>query len=326
MRQILIVKGGDNPVNKGMTDNKVANLDKLAVGAISFMEFGSDTALVNSQPTKNFAIALGRKNGQHPFIISEVDVNTLTVTKALPYAGKKFKVVITVPTTVVDNEYTLLFYKKGVVPHERNSWTVSFVAKTTTAATEAAVLKAVIDSKISDKFNFTTSINGAEVTVEAANGEDWEVKVTDSMPASAIAVTHAEKAIGDKAFVQDLASRCAYGKGFADTYRNGDSTIPGYPEDVEDFVLNVSGANRNGTDATNGKYSTTGYAIYTLRFQVGRDASKQRDERVWQEVYIACPIGNNENTNIDKILPEGDYLSTRFDAVNDAISDAINSL
>ena len=88
----------------------------------------------------------------------------------------------------------------------------------------------------------------------------------------------------------------------------------GTPEDVEDFTLNDSGENRNGKDTTNGKYSTSGYAIYTLRFKVGREASKTRDERVWQNVYIAIPVdGNstyNQITNIDKIIPTGNFMNT----------------
>lgn len=31
------------------------------------------------------------------------------------------------------------------------------------------------------------------------------------------------------------------------------------------------------------------YNLVHLRFAVGRDSAKQRDERVWQEVYIAVP-------------------------------------
>ena len=320
MRQLLIVKSPTSfntpatPIDNGLASHGVNDLSGLKVGAISFFELGNSVSVHESAPTKNFAIALGRKNNQHPFIIPEVDINTLHVTKALPYKGHQFSVVFTMPTTIVGKEYTLRFYKKGVVPHERNSWTVSIVASTTTAATEATAFKKAMDSKISDKFNLTTSVSTAQITITGNNFEDWEVKAVDSLSSTNLVITNAEKNIGDKAFVTDLASRCAYGKGFADTYRSGDSTIPGYPEDVEDFTLNDSGENRNGTDATNGKYSTSGYAIYTLRFKVGREASKTRDERVWQNVYIAIPVdGNstyNQITNIDKIIPTGNFMNT----------------
>lgn len=294
MRQLLIVKeqGANSILNYGLTDNKVNDLSGLKDGAISFFELGSDTALTTAGPTKNFAIALGRPNGQRPFIIPEVDVDTLSIIKAFPYKGKTFSVVFTLGTTVAGNEYTLRFFKKGVVPHERNSWTVSVVASTNNASySESAAFKTAIDAKVNDKFPFTTTRSNGQLTITCNNvGEDWEVVAVDSLSGTSLTITHAEKPIGDKKHIQELASFCAAGKGFYHTAAEGREFIPGYPEEVADYELNDSGANRNGTDTTNGKYSTAGYAIYTLRFKVGRDASKTRDERVWQNVYIAVPV------------------------------------
>lgn len=307
MRQLLIVKeqGADNSIlNYGLTDANVNDLSGLADGAISFFELGSDTALTSSAPTKNFAIALGRPNGQHPFIIPEVDVDTLSVVKALPFKGATFSVVFTVPTTTPGDEYTLRFFKKGVVPHERNSWTVGVVASTNNASyQEAAAFKTAMDNKVNDKFPFTTTRSNGQLTITCDNiGEDWEVVGVDGLSGTSLTIVHAEKPIGDKADIQRLASFCAAGKGFYHTAAEGREFIPGYPEPVVDYTLNDSGANRNGTDTTNGKYSTTGYAVYTLRFKVGRDASKTRDERVWQNVYIAVPV--TKISAIDNILTD----------------------
>ena len=306
MRQLLIVKeqGANSILNYGLTNNKVTDLSGLKDGAITFFELGSDTALTNSAPTKNFAIALGRPNGQRPFIIPEIDVDTLSIVKALPFKGANFSVVFTLGTTVAGEEYTLRFFKKGVVPHERNSWTVSVVASGTNADySEAAALKTAIDSKVNDKFPFTTTRSNGQLTITCNNvGEDWEVVATDSLSGTSLTITHAEKPIGDKADIQHLASFCAAGKGFYHTAAEGREFIPGYPEEVADYELNDSGANRNGTDTNNGKYSTTGYAVYTLRFKVGRDASKTRDERVWQNVYIAVPV--TKIAAIDSILTD----------------------
>ena len=306
MRQLLIVKeqGANSILNYGLTSNKVTDLSGLKDGAISFFELGSDTALTSAGPTKNFAIALGRPNGQRPFIIPEVDVDTLSIVKALPFKGASFSVVFTVGTTVPGEEYTLRFFKKGVVPHERNSWTISVVASGANADySEAAAFKAAMDAKVNDKFPFTTTRSNGQLTITCNNiGEDWEVVATDSLVGTSLTTTHAEKPIGDKADIQHLASFCAAGKGFYHTAAEGREFIPGYPEDVVDYELNDSGANRNGTDTTNGKYSTAGYAVYTLRFKVGRDASKTRDERVWQNVYIAVPV--TKISAIDAILTD----------------------
>lgn len=328
MRQLLIVNSGKK-LNAG-TDVTPYDLSGLDAGSLTLFELGAGAvlcdrdaspAIVAAMPTKNFAIALGRKNNQRAFIIPEVDINTLSVVKAKPIMGNQFSVVFTMPTTVVGKEYTLRFFKKGVVPHERNSWTVTIVAGTTTAATEATAFKAAMDAKVSDKFQFTTSLSTAQVTITGVNFEDWEVKAVDSLAGTSLTVTHAKKPIGDKAYILDLASQCAAGKGFEHTAPEGREFIPGYPEDVEDLTLNASGENVNGVDTTDGKWSTAGYVIYTLRFKVGRDAAKTRDERVWQYVYIAVPLDNNASkyqvTDLDKILPEGDFSANFAKSIAD---------
>ena len=329
MRQLLIVKspaafGNASPIDNGLTTHNVKDLSGLKSGAISFFELGADASKYNSMPTKNFAIALGRPNGQRAMVIPEVDVKTLHVTKALPYAGKAFSVVFTLGTTTAGEEYTLRFFKKGVVPHERNSWTVSVVAKTNNSSyQESAALETAIKAKVNSKFDFSVSRSNGQLTITCNNvGEDWEVVAADGLVGTSLTITHGEKAIGDKKFVQELASFCAAGKGFYHTAGEGREFIPGYPEEVEEFTLNTSGANRNGSNTNNGKYSTSGYAIYTLRFKVGRDASKTRDERVWQNVYIAVPIDGNGSysqiTDLDKIIPEGDFADNLVKSIADS--------
>lgn len=329
MRQLLIVKspaafGNVSPIDNGLTSHSVKDLSGLKSGAISFFELGADASKYNSMPTKNFAIALGRPNGQHAMVIPEVDVKTLHVTKALPYAGASFSATFTMSTTVVGEEYTLRFFKKGVVPHERNSWTVSIVAKTNNGSSQEVIaLTNAINAKTNPKFNISATYENSTITITCgAVGEDWEVVAADGLAGIGIDITNAEKPIGDKAHIQQLASFCAAGKGFYHTAGEGREFIPGYPEEVEEFTLNASGANRNGSDTNNGKYSTSGYAIYTLRFKVGRDASKTRDERVWQNVYIAVPIDGNGSysqiTDLDKIIPEGDFADNLVKSIADS--------
>lgn len=299
MKQLLIVKSG-KALNAGLTSGDVTDLSGLEQGAITFFELGGSTAL-SAKPTKNFAIALGCGSNSTTFVIPEVDIKTLNVTKTVPVLGKAFKRTFTVPTTVAGTEYTLLFAKKGVVFNERSNWHVSAVATDTTAAKVATALKTAIEANLGDKF--TVTVASAKVTITAKTiGEGWELKLVDGLAGVAFSTTSgdnvdAEPTVGDKAYVQDLASRCAAGKGFTDTYADGDSIYPGYPEAVEDLVVNASGT---------GGASTAGYVVYTLRFNVGRDASKTRDERVSQLVHIAAPIAIA--SSIDAIIPEGNFL------------------
>lgn len=276
MRQLLIVNSAKALGAGGATPN---DLSKLEEGALLIHELGATTALTEA-PTKNFAIALGRPNGQMPFLIPEVDVATLNVTKATPTTGVNHKVQFTMPTPVVGKEYTLRFYRRGTVPHERNSWTVSITAKTTTAATEAKAFADMVNAKVSDKFRFNATVSTATVTITADDYQGWSVVAVDGLAGVTLSITEAVKPTGDKAYIQNLASFCAAGKGFTDTLANGHTTIPGYPETVENKT----------------------YYVYTLRFKVGRDASKTRDERVWQNVYVAVPTTSTIVTTLDKIF------------------------
>lgn len=263
MRQLLIAKSIKAAGTSIDTSGYVPANGELAVYSLSSYE------TITSVLTENFAIALGRPNDQMPFTISEVDLKSLSVNVAKPSSGTHFKVTFTMPTPVIGKEYTLRFFKKGVVPHERNSWTVTIVAKSTTANQEAARFADLINKMQSDKFRFTATVSGSTLTITADDYQMWEVKTADELSTLNLVentnIIYAIKPIGDKDYVQDLASKCAAGKGFTDTYAIGPSTIPGYPETIEDGS----------------------YTIYTLRFKVGRDSAKTRDERIWQIVHIA---------------------------------------
>lgn len=273
MRQLLIVNSAAT-VPTGTID-----LSKLTAGQLGTFEFGTNTYAA-SLPTKNFGIALGRGNNSPAFVIPEVDVDTLTVQMANPTAangfdpaGAVFQAQVTVPTTVeVGRNYTVVLVKKGIQFNERSNYTVTtFVTKSTTTAAEIATdlanqLQAMADA---GTLNIEASASGAVITVKGLiKGEQFALKGGDAlMGCESGTVTEAQSVIFDKAYIQDLASRCAAGKGFEYRYKEGEYIYPGDPEAVED----------------------TTYALITLRFAVGRAASKQRDERVWQVVYIAVP-------------------------------------
>lgn len=301
MNQLLIVNS--TKALNAKTDNAGANvtpfdLSNLAAGAVSFYELDASSVLATA-PKKNFAIALGRGANKPAFVIPEVDVETLEIVKALPKAGTKFSATFTFPTPVVGKEYTVIMVKKGVVPNERNLFTTSIVAGTTTAATEGGKLVNAINAKANDIFNVTASISTAAVTIAANDNTDWEIKFADSLyGTSTSSLTHFTPTIGDKAYIQALAQKCAAGKGFNLLDQASKDIYPGYPEAIEDLVPNTSGT---------GGASTAGYAVYSLHFATGRKSGKQVDERVWQYVYIAVPITNSSAATFDTILPAGNF-------------------
>ena len=308
MNQLLIVNSAKALTAKADSNGSYAtpyDLSNLAEGAITFFELGASSVL-SAAATKNFAIALGRGANKPALVIPEVDIDTLEIVKALPTAGTTFSVSFTMPTTVVGKEYTVLLIKKGTVPHERNLFTVSIVAGSTTASTEATAMRSAVNNKANELFNVTASGSSTTVTITANDDADYEVKFADELTGtSTSSLTHGKPAIGDKKYIEKLARKCAGNKGF--TLLDSESAIlyPGYPEAVEDLVPNTSGSDG---------VSTAGYAIYNLHFATGRKSGKQVDERVWQYVYIAVPITNSSYSTIDSILPEGKFSANAMDA------------
>lgn len=306
MKQLLIVNSNKAlNATASSTISTPYDFSALAEGAIAFFELGG-TTLLSGPATKNFGIALGKGANKPALVIPEVDIDTLEIVQTLPYKGATFTASFTMPTTVVGKTYTIVMVKKGVVPNERNMFSVSIVAGTTTAATEAGKMRDAIDAKTGEMFPFVASGSSSTVTITCQNpGEDWEIKFADDLyGTSTSSLTHGKKAIGDKDYIVDLAQRCAADKGFVYLDQASKDIYPGYPEKVEEVgTMNTSGS---------GDSSTVGYKIFNLHFATGRKAGKQTDERVWQYVHIAIPLTKADGStaaaalsSLNAILPAG---------------------
>lgn len=275
MKQLIIGKS-----KAYSTVNTLNDATALADGVIGIYSLADNTVIKTAKAATNFLIALGRE-GKAPVIFPEVDVKTLSVVKSTYSAATTFKGTITVPTPVIGKEYTIIVVKKGVVFHERNTWTVTTVAKDTTAANVAEELIKQINAS-SETSGVKATKSGGAITITAVKaGTDYELKGADELTGvSVTAGTVGTPAILDKSFVQDLASRCAAGKGFNYLAEDGSELYPGYPEVVED----------------------TQYVMYTLRFAVPRVAAKTRDEVASQVVYIVLPSAAGAVTTLDTVL------------------------
>lgn len=292
MKQLLIVSSTATiPAAKGQVD-----LSKLKKGDIAIFNPETNKYLGNIG-FDNFAIALGRGGNSPAFVIPEVDISTLSLTFAdgsqsasgnltgkdghtydgYNPAGAKFKATITVPTTVTTNaDYTIVLVKKGVQFNERSNFTVTtFIPRDSTksaadiATNLAKQLQAMADA---GTLNIKATAAGAVVTVDGlVKGEQFALRGGDALmgcESTPEDTVQAQPVIFDKAYIQDLASRAAAGKGFEYRYKDGEYIYPDDPEVVED----------------------TTYSLITLRFAVGRASAKQRDERVYQTVHIAVPV------------------------------------
>ena len=262
---------------------KSTDLTTVPEGTIALFSL-KDGSLLSAAPTSNFSIAVGRASGKMPLFFPEVDVKTLQVTKASYAAGATFTAKITVPTPVKGTHYTVAIVKKGTVFNERSNWTFTTIATTTTAADVAKQITAQINGN-KYQLGVKAEYTGGAITITALEaGKDYEVLGADGLFGVAPTdVTNGKKAELDKADIQDLASRCAAGKGFNYLGGDGKGIYPGYPEVVDEEQ----------------------YVLYTLRFAVPRVAAKQRDEVVYQIVHIAVPVGSGAITTLYTILGTG---------------------
>ena len=276
MKQIFICK----KTAYATSNAKAIDLTTVPEGTIALFSL-KDGTLLTAAPTSNFSIVVGRATGKMPLMFPEVDVKSLQVTKASYEAAKKFTAKITVPTPEKGLHYTVVVVKKGTVFNERSNWTFTTMATTTTAAD---VAKQIVNQINGNKYNLgvEASNTGGAITITALEaGKDFEVLGADELSnVVPTEVTHGKKAELDKADIQDLASRCAAGKGFNYTGDDGKEIYPGYPEVV-------------GEDQ---------YTLYTLRFAVPRVSAKQHDEVVYQTVHIAVPVGATAITTLDTIF------------------------
>lgn len=277
MKQLLIVNSG-KALNAGASNPK--DLSELQAGAICLWELGAESFLA-AAPTKDFAIALGRPNST-PFVIPEVDYASCTVVKSESPFANNWSASVSIPATEDGDTMTLVLVKKGAVPHERNTWTATETVFDATKQDNKTIaeklgnyFKAFADS---GSLPIEVTVENEEITIVALEG-DWTLKCGDDLYGAEVTEEPRCRHI-DKAYIQDLASQCAAGKGFTDTYQNGDSIYPGYPETVED----------------------TPYDLYTLRFAVGRKSAKTRDEVVSQLVHIAVPTSGSAATALETIF------------------------
>lgn len=261
---------------------KSTDLTTVPEGTVAMFDLATGALLTNAaKATGDFSIVVGRATGKMPLMFPEVNLKTLEVTKATYTAATTFTAKITVPTPTVGEHYTVIVTKKGTVFNERSNWSFTAMAKDTTAANVAKQLTAQINAN-KYQLGVKAEYTGGAITITAVEaGKDYEVLGADALLGVApTEVTNGKKAICDKAYIQDLASRCAAGKGFNYAADDGKDIYPGYPEVVDEDQ----------------------YVLYTLRFAVPRVAAKQRDEVVYQLVHLAVPVGSASIATLDVIL------------------------
>lgn len=299
MKQLIICKNKDYASN-AQHDN-LLEMEEGSLALFSLSDFRVIHA-ANELIKGNFAVVLGRGNNKMPIYFPEVDVRTLKVAKGEWEDGKKFTATITIPTTEKGKEYTVVITKTGTVFNERANWTFTSIAKDTLASKVAEDIVKQINAN-TNNLGVTATNTGGAITIEAVKlGDNFNVLGADELMMTTVDITEGKKAVLDKAYIQDLASRCAAGKGFNYLAEGGKEIYPGYPEVVEDDK----------------------YVLYSLRFAVPRVSAKQRDEVVYQTLHIAVPMTNITTTTESGLISMLDSIFGPFMPIKSPIPASIS--
>lgn len=272
MKQLFIVPSGVTYPTGG--------IDTLTNGQLGIYETtkGVPTVTDAKIKTSEFILAYGRKDSQAITMVidANADVTKVTATEGVAYSAD-----ITIPTPEKGLNYTVELIRKGVGFHERNLYTATDKVRVgvDTAEKLAKSLADQLNSKVNNgELNLTVTASGAKISISSTDYQDWELSAADDLysilgsdkDSDQINQTHAVTPTCDANYVKNLASVCAQNRGFNNTYADGASIYPGYPE--------IVAGNK--------------YDIYNIHFQYGRKASRTRDEAVWQDAIIAVDATN----------------------------------
>lgn len=252
MKQLLIVKSGTS------INDSYDGTSALAEGVLG-------CRVVEEAGNKLLELYIGRADNV-PFMVPVYA--PFTEVKATNSVGSAFEATITVPEVVEGSTYTLVLVKLGTKFNERSNYTATVdvpIGSTKDAAWVAVQLANQLANKV-DMAGLPVEITVSDENIEIVGtkyGEAFALKGADEL-VGLEENTPATPVIGDKAYIENLASECAAGKGFTET---DEDILPGYPENVEAVQYNVT----------------------TLRFATHRRSAKTRDEVVSQLVHIAIP-------------------------------------
>lgn len=278
MKQLFIVPSGVTYPAANTT------IDALTDGQLGIYETsgGIPKATIAKVKTSEFILAYGRKDSQAITMVINSDAD---ITKVTAKEGVHYSADITIPTPEKGLNYTVELIRKGVGFHERNLYTATDKVRVgvDTAEKLAKSLAEQLDSKVNNgELNLKVTATGAKISITSKDWQDWELSAADDLysilgsdkESDQINQTHAVTPTCDADYVKNLASVCAQNRGFNNTYADGASIYPGYPEVV----------------------AGSKYTIYNIHFQYGRKASRTLDEVVWQDAIIAVDVTNTAFT------------------------------
>lgn len=216
-----------------------------------------------------------------PFFVDE----HTRVTRGTYDAGRLFEANFTWPETdiVPEEDYTIIFVKKGVPFNERNKWTFTQRAKATdTLETLIAAAKQYVNNNPQLGLDMT---NIKATTTDDNDFSDYNIILADGWATGTVEILSAIKPEFDAEAIKELLSKAAADSGFE--YTNNDNSVekmyPGY-----------------NTWATNN--APDQFTVYTIFQAEPRMAAKPLDMSVNQVIQVIVPKANVRIAILDDLF------------------------
>lgn len=233
----------------------------------------------------NFVLIRSAEHGGN--VLIPFHPNHYHVVRADYQAATTFAASIVIPAPDSDYyDYTIIAVKKGKKFNERNKWTASVRVKSNDTATTIADRLAKYFNDNKDGLGLTVVNTAGTLAFTAVNaGEDFELVPADDLVGTDVTyTTRGKSALGDAAYIKDLADKAAADAGFEYTYEDDVKAL--YPN----YHFNPL-AQPDGEDE--------GFSIFTLRWAEPR-YMKTRDEVIHQILQIVVPT--SVANDLDEIL------------------------
>ena len=230
----------------------------------------------------NFVLVRSAEHGGN--VLIPFHPNHYNFVRADYQAATTFAASIIIPAPDSDYyDYTIIAVKKGKKFNERNKWTASVRVKSNDTTTTIADRLAKYFNDNKDGLGLTVVNNAGTLTFTAVKaGEDFELVPADDLVGTTVTyTTRGKAALGDAAYIKDLADKAAADAGFEYTYEDDVKAL--YPE----YHFNPL-AQPDGQDS--------GFTIFTLRWAEPRYV-KTRDEVVHQILQIIVPTSVADDLN-----------------------------
>ena len=230
-----------------------------------------DGEVITDHPNEDFIIQYTTPSNTIKTI--EVNRETLSIQKINQFARDnhgEYHYTLTVPDELSEEGAAVQIIRQDSVPHQRNSWYIELNGNTFDSFVKQ--LKALSKSELLGITFFEEDRGGECVDIYCKYPLTLK-----SLNDAAVSITDAIVNKSPYQYLQMLLSKHVQNFGYNHTDDNAELN-----SGLTDYKAWIAGTENDST-----------VAVYRLHFATNRKASKTRDERVWQNVYICTKGANN---------------------------------